>query len=90
VWFTEFGTNAVARMDPATHHVTEYPTPTRASSPDGLTIGPDAALWFTEFTADRIARLAPNTLADAPAGGDTKPRGLPRDRLAEQAVIPDE
>lgn len=38
--------------------ITEYPTPTRDSSPEGIVVGPDGALWFTENDASRIGRVA--------------------------------
>jgi len=39
-------------------HVREYPLPTAASSPGGITPGPDGALWFGEFDANQIGRIA--------------------------------
>ena len=39
--------------------ITEYPTPTTATSqPSGITLGPDGALWFTETAGNKIGRLA--------------------------------
>jgi hypothetical protein len=32
----------------AAQTITEFPTPTAYSEPEGITAGPDGALWFTE------------------------------------------
>jgi virginiamycin B lyase len=36
---------------------TEYTLPASASSPSGITAGPDGALWFTEYSANQIGRI---------------------------------
>jgi len=36
---------------------TEYPIPTGASAPQGITVGSDNALWFTETAANKIGRI---------------------------------
>jgi virginiamycin B lyase len=60
LWFTEggwtaIGVNAIGSVIgriTTTGSITEYTTPTNASSPGGITVGPDKALWFTEACAD--------------------------------------
>jgi streptogramin lyase len=53
IWFTEPGANKIARIN--TSGVTvDYAIPTAASSPQGITFGPDGNLWFTEAAADKI------------------------------------
>jgi virginiamycin B lyase len=37
-------------------NVREYPVPTMASDPAGITLGPDGALWFTEYS-NKIGRI---------------------------------
>jgi virginiamycin B lyase len=37
--------------------LTEFPVPTAASTPWGITVGPDGALWFTEMDANKIGRI---------------------------------
>jgi hypothetical protein len=37
--------------------ITEYPTPTVYSVPEGITAGPDGALWFTESEGPNIGRI---------------------------------
>jgi virginiamycin B lyase len=58
LWFTEPGSNQVGRITTA-GKVTEYPLPTMASEPEGITGGPDGAVWFTEDATDRIGRIDP-------------------------------
>ncbi len=41
----------------AAQTITEYPVPVPASSPNGITSGPDGALWFAEGGANRIGRI---------------------------------
>jgi streptogramin lyase len=39
--------------------ITEFPIPTPASAPVGITAGPDGNLWFTETSVDAIGRITP-------------------------------
>lgn len=41
----------------AAQTIEEFPIPTAASSPQGITTGPDGNLWFTEQAADKIGRM---------------------------------
>src|SRR5689334_17234101 len=43
----------------ATGTITEFHIPTNASSPDGITAGPDGNIWFTEKIGDKIGRITP-------------------------------
>ena len=36
--------------------ITEFPTPTASSRPQGITTGPDGNLWFTEGNANKIVK----------------------------------
>ena len=65
MWFTEFGTSRVARLNPSTWappiaQVDEFPTVTASSNPLGITAGKDGALWFTESGLDRVGRVSVN------------------------------
>jgi virginiamycin B lyase len=63
MWFTEFGTSRVARLNPAgwpAPTVDEFPTITASAQPIGITAGKDGALWFTESNLDRIGRVSVN------------------------------
>src|SRR5580700_969686 len=37
--------------------IVEYPIPTTASSPAGITSGPDGNLWFVETGANKIGKI---------------------------------
>ncbi|HTO77904.1 MAG TPA: S-layer homology domain-containing protein [Thermoanaerobaculia bacterium] len=41
----------------AAQTIDEFPIPTDASSPQGITAGPDGNLWFVEQAADKIGRM---------------------------------
>ena len=61
MWFTEFGTSRVARLNPAgwpAPTIDEFPTTTASSNPIGITAGKDGALWFTESGLDRVGRVS--------------------------------
>jgi virginiamycin B lyase len=67
MWFTEFGTNRVARLSPAgwpAPTIDEFPTVTASSGPTGITVGRDGALWVTEpgnaVQMDKIGRVSVN------------------------------
>jgi len=42
---------------PSSIPMTEYPTPTTSSQPQGIVTGPDGALWFTESSSNKIGRI---------------------------------
>ena len=86
LWFTErtgVGPGALARIDPATGLVTEYPsggpdaTPglTPFAEPFGIAAGPDGNMWFTERNANTVGRI--NTPLDRPAHRNTAPIAIP-------------
>jgi streptogramin lyase len=70
LWFTEsangalppgaqnegipIGASAIASINPTTHAIATYPTPSINTAPQGITTGPDGNLWFTEANADQI------------------------------------
>ena len=63
MWFTEFGTSRVARLNPAgwpAPTIDEFPTVTASSNPVGITAGKDGGLWVTESGLDRIGRVSVN------------------------------
>jgi virginiamycin B lyase len=63
MWFTEFGTSRVARLNPAgwpAPTIDQFPTVTASSNPLGITAGKDSALWFTESGLDRVGRVSVN------------------------------
>jgi virginiamycin B lyase len=63
MWFTEFGTSRVARLNPAgwpAPTIDEFPTLTATSNPVGITAGKDGGLWVTESGLDKIGRVSVN------------------------------
>ncbi len=65
IWFTELNADSIARLDPVTGHVQQYPLSPKKSvqtlDPYGITIDPKGMIWFTEATNDHVGRLDPAT-----------------------------
>ena len=61
VWFTEYAADKIGTIDPVTHAISEFPTPTPDAEPFRITLGPDGNLWFTEFGAGKIGMINPTT-----------------------------
>ena len=61
LWFTEQAANQIGEINPTTHAITEFATPTANSGPRGITAGPDGNLWFTENGAGKIGMINPTT-----------------------------
>jgi virginiamycin B lyase len=61
LWFTEQGVTAdgVARLDPGTGSVVEYPL-SAGADPTAITAGSDGNLWFLERGATKIGRITPD------------------------------
>jgi streptogramin lyase len=57
LWFTEYHTNKVAKINPTTGTVTEYGV---NGGPWVITVGPDNNLWFTEYDANKIGKIKPD------------------------------
>ncbi|MFL5971344.1 MAG: Virginiamycin B lyase [Gaiellaceae bacterium] len=68
LWFTETAGNRVAHVT-TEGDIFEYPVPTPASQPIGITQGPDGAVWFAEFAANKIGRLDVKTIGKPIAPG---------------------
>jgi len=49
-----YGVSAIGMINPITHVITDFPTPTINSAPQGITVGPDGHLWFVEAQADQV------------------------------------
>ncbi len=65
VWFTEFNSDTLGRLDPHTGLMQHYPLSTTRSIqtlyPYGVTVDPGGMVWFTEMSNNRIGRLDPAT-----------------------------
>jgi virginiamycin B lyase len=84
LWFTDIGSNAIGRIDPASQVLRRFPLPAPHSNPMGIAVGSDGALWFAETSTSMIGRIstsgelrefatpwgriAPYTLAAGPDG----------------------
>ena len=77
LWFADFGTGAIGQINPTTHAVVEYPTPTAKSGPSGITVGPDGNLWFTEINTGIVGEINPTThaIVEFPLGSSTAKPG---------------
>jgi virginiamycin B lyase len=72
-------TGAIPALAARAGAIIEYPIPTAASSPRGVTAGADGALWFTESAADRIGRITTSGMATEfplPGAGGRGPYGV--------------
>lgn len=58
LWFTESGTDKVARMTTAGVLTNEFPL-SPGAQPEGITVGPDGNLWISENGGDKIGRVTP-------------------------------
>jgi len=61
IYFTEFQTNYIGRIDAETQDVKFYPTPTLHSRPRRVAMDPEDRLWFGEYEGDRIGMLDTKT-----------------------------
>ena len=86
LWFTEFGSEQIGRINPTTHAITETSLPTAGSKPDGITAGPDGNLWFTEASGNRIGSINPVTQGIAETTVPTAGRVPRRSRRARTAT----
>ncbi len=62
VWFTEYNTDKIGRLDATTGADRRVPHPNPRSQPWDMTEAPDGNLWFTEVTGDKIGRIDPSGL----------------------------
>jgi streptogramin lyase len=84
LWFTEStvegknvpGVSQVGMINPATHAISEFATPTANAGPYGITAGPDGNLWFTLFSAHMIGMINPTTHAITEFRGANLPDGI--------------
>ncbi|HEY1956067.1 MAG TPA: hypothetical protein VGH28_10645 [Polyangiaceae bacterium] len=78
-YVAEFGANQIARIDPHTMDVREFPLP-QAARPRRVAVAPDGSLYFTDFARGKIGRLdtATGVVAEwsSPSGPRSQPYGL--------------
>jgi virginiamycin B lyase len=77
--FCEFGTNKLARIDPATMEITEYPLPAGAR-PRRLAITKDDIIYYADYARGYLGRFDPATAKQdewaSPGGPESKPYGI--------------
>jgi streptogramin lyase len=64
LWFTEFGTDKIGRINATTKVITEFTLPS-GSGPLTIISAPDGNLYFTERSSDAIGRINPSAGSDA-------------------------
>jgi len=78
-FYSEFGINKIASVNPATLEITEYTLPAGAR-PRRLTITPDGMVYYSDFSRGYVGRLDPRTgHVDewrSPAGSTAMPYGI--------------
>jgi hypothetical protein len=78
LWFTDWQvtSNKIGMINPTTHAISEFTTPSANSRPYGITAGPDGNVWFTEWGTGNIGVINPTTHAISeftpPSGGTPK------------------
>jgi streptogramin lyase len=61
LYFTEFSTNLIGRIDAKTLKVTWYPTPTQHSRPRRMEFDKQGHLWFAEYGGNAVGMLDPKS-----------------------------
>jgi len=59
VWIEQYLASSIARLNPVTGEIVEFPLPKPFSVPGGFELGWDGGIWFTEFTSNSVVRLDP-------------------------------
>jgi virginiamycin B lyase len=78
-FFCEFGTNKMAKIDPKTMQITEYPL-AEGVRPRRLAIAADDQVYFTDYEGGNLGRLDPVSGAvkmwPSPGGAGSNPYGI--------------
>jgi virginiamycin B lyase len=78
-FFCEFGTNKLAKIDPHTMEIKEYPL-VEGTRPRRLAIASDDAVYFTDYEGGNLGRLDPVSGAakmwSSPGGAGSNPYGI--------------
>jgi virginiamycin B lyase len=79
-FFTEFGTNKLASIDPTTLEVREYVLPYADSRPRRLAITSDDTIWYSDYAPGAVGRFDHKTGEarewSSPGGPDSGPYGI--------------
>jgi virginiamycin B lyase len=78
-FFCEFGTNKMAKIEPTTMEITEYPLD-EGVRPRRLAIAADDKVYFTDYQGGRLGRLDPGSgrakMWPSPGGSGSNPYGI--------------
>ena len=82
-WIVEFGSNKLARIDPAKFELEEIALPREDARPRRLAITSDGAIWYGDYAQGKIGRYVPKSGEfkewDPPAGDDSRPYAVMTD-----------
>ena len=82
-WVNLFGTNKIAKVDPATMAVTTYDLPHERARSRRIAITQDDIVWYTDYSRGFLGRLDPTTgrvtELPLPGGAAALPYGMARD-----------
>ena len=80
LFFCEFGSNKLARIDPATLSITEFPLP-EGARPRRLALAPDGTIYYSDFARGYLGHFDPRAgkfLGEwpSPGGPRSRPYGI--------------
>jgi virginiamycin B lyase len=82
-WVNLFGTNKIAKVDPATMAVTTYDLPHERARSRRIAITPDDVVWYVDYTRGFLGRVDPAngkvTEVPMPGGPASLPYGMGKD-----------
>ncbi len=82
-WVNLFGTNKIAKVDPATMEVTTYDLPHERARGRRIAVTSDDVIWYVDYTRGFLGRADPNTgsieALPAPGGPASLPYGMGSD-----------
>src|ERR1700731_2775249 len=79
-FFTEFGSNKLASIDPSTLKIREYALPHAESRPRRIAITSDDIIWYSDYARGALGRFDPKTGHarewPSPGGSESGPYGI--------------
>jgi virginiamycin B lyase len=78
-FFTEFGSNKLASIDPDTLQIREYVLPHVESRPRRIAITSDDVIWYSDYARGALGRFDPKTGEaqwPSPGGSESGPYGI--------------
>lgn len=82
-WFNMFGTNKIAKVDPATLAITSYDLPHERARGRRIAVTSDDVIWYVDYTRGYLGRVDPTngrvTEVPMPGGPTSLPYGMASD-----------